>query len=215
MARNKKPLGKKLGRRRLKTRRPFRNKVFTLREDKVKLPDGKVVKPAYLERSEAVLIVPLTEGGELILIRQYRYAIDAWELEIPAGGWKGAKKESLEEAARREMREEVGATCRTLAHVGWFYSATSLTNEKCQVFLARGVRLSRAPKRTPTESMEIQVVAVAQALALVHEGKMRDGQSALAVLLCEPWLEEKGNRSRECPDDGSRLEHGRLARSKL
>ncbi|MBA3650697.1 MAG: NUDIX hydrolase [Chthoniobacterales bacterium] len=188
MAKNKKPVGEKLGRRRLKTRRPFRNKVFTLRVDRVKLPGGKRTETAYLERSDAVIIVPVTDNGEMILIRHYRHAIDAWEWEVPAGGWKGTRVESLKEAARRELREETGGTCRALKHVGWFYSATSLTNERCQVFFARGVRLMNAPRRGPAESLEIQVLPVAEALALVHAGKMKDGQCALAIFLCEPLL---------------------------
>ena len=182
-----KPIGKKAGWRTLSTKRRFKNKVFTVREDKVKLPGGKRKRIAYLERAPAVIIVPVTRAGEIVLISHYRYAIDEWCLEVPAGG-VDAPNESLKQAARRELREEVGGTGRALRSVGEFYSANSLTNEKCHVFLAIDVLLNEQPDRGAAESMEIVLLPVKEVLALVRAGQMRDGQCALAILLCQPLL---------------------------
>ena len=186
-----KPTGAEAGWRTLKTRRPFKNKVFAVREDKVELPGGKRKKVAYLERSGAVIVVPVTRAGEIVMIHHYRYAIDEWCLEVPAGGID-SPNESLRKAARRELREEVGGRCRSLVYVAEFYSANSLTDEKCHVFLAAEVVLQEPPERGAAELMEIRLMPAAEAVALVRAGKMTDGQCALAILLCESLLREKG-----------------------
>jgi len=186
-----KPTGAEAGWRTLSTRRPFKNDVFAVREDNVELPGGKRKSIAYLERTAAVIIIPVTPKGEIVLINHYRYAVDKWCLEVPAGGIEDAPNESLEECARRELREEVGGGCQSLTYVAGFYSANSLMNEKCHVFLAEEVAL-QDPDRGAAELMETRLLQAGEALALVRAGRMTDGQCALAILLCEPRLREKG-----------------------
>jgi ADP-ribose diphosphatase len=172
----------------------FQNPVLTLREDTVELPNGEETTFAYVERAEAVIIVPVTRSGEMVMVNQYRYAVDAWGLEVPAGGTHDAPNEPPEEVARKELREEVGGVCGSLTFVDYFYSAISTTDEKCHVYLAEGVELSEKPEREASETLRTKMMPVAEALAFVHAGKMHNGACALAVLLCEPLLREKGYR---------------------
>jgi len=186
-----KPTGRVAGWRTLRTQRHFRNKTFALREDEVELADGKRKSMAYLERSAGVVvIVPITGEGEMILINHYRYPVDQWCLEVPAGGIKPDSKESPEDAAKRELLEEVGGSCAELIHVADFYSANALMDEKCHVFLAADVVLNAPPERGRAELMEIRRVSLDEAFALVGAGRMADGQSALAILLCGRILRE-------------------------
>jgi ADP-ribose diphosphatase len=186
-----KPTAAAAGWRALRTHRHFRNKVFALREDEVQLADGKRKSIAFLERSaEVVVIVPITVEGEMIVIDHYRYPVDEWCLEVPAGGIDPDSKELPEEAARRELREEVGGSCARLIHVAEFYSANALLDEKCHVFLARGVVVDSQPERGNAELIETKRIPVKQAIELVRAGRMMDGQSALAILLCEQVLRE-------------------------
>ncbi|MEO7724554.1 MAG: NUDIX hydrolase [Chthoniobacterales bacterium] len=186
-----KPMGATIGWRRRETEIIFRNPVFALRKDEIELPNGQLMSFAYLERTDAVIVVPITAGGEMVLINQYRYATDQWFLEVPAGGTHDKPNESLEEVARAELREEVGGTCGTLVYVEYFFSATSLSDEKCHVFLAENVTLS-ASDREAGDSIEVKTLPVAEAVDLVRRGEMRDAQCALAILLCEPLLRERG-----------------------
>ena len=187
-----KQTGAKSGWRLRKSKVRFENKVFALREDKIELPNGKRKRFAYLERTDAVIIVPITRRSELVLIDQYRYTVDEWCLEVPAGGTHDKPNESLAEVARDELREETGGVCETLTYVDYLYSASSLTDEKCHVFLAEGVELSEEPEKEATEKIEVKIVPLKKALTLIHAGQMKDGQCALAVLLCEPLLRKKG-----------------------
>jgi len=187
-----KPNGARAGWKVLASETQFENEIFRLREDEVELEGGKKMKYAYLERDQAVVIVPITSAGEMVMLKQYRYAVDDSCLEVPAGGTHDTGGASLEEVVHKELREEVGATAEKLTYVDFFYSADSLTDEKCHVFLAEGVKLSKEQKTEPSETIDLQLVPVAQAIQMARSGAMKTAQSALAVLLCEPRLRNFG-----------------------
>ncbi len=187
-----KPVGAESGWHAQKTRVVFQNKICKLREDEVELPKGGAMRYAYLERAEAVVIVAITKAREIVLVKQYRYPVDEWCLEVPAGGTHDSGAAELEEVVRKELREETGATCDTINYVDFFYSASAFTDEKCQVFLAEGVVLTKKPRREASESISLQLVPVAEAIKLARSGAMRTASCALALLLAEPLLKKKG-----------------------
>jgi hypothetical protein len=79
--------------------------------------------------------------------------------------------------------------------------ATATTDEKCHVFLAEGVELSEKPEQEASETMETQLVPVAEALEMARRGKMKTGPCALAVLLCEPHLRRSSARAERTPNE--------------
>jgi ADP-ribose pyrophosphatase len=182
-----KPLAQQIGWRRVTTRYPFANRFFRIRQDRVRLADGEEIDYAYTESKGAVFIVPVTRSGEIILIRQYRYPSDDWCWEVPAGSL-GDHADALEDAARRELMEEIGATCDEMVYVTWYYGATGKSNIVCHVMLARGTERNREPEPEATELIEVHPIPIQEALARARGGRIRDGLSALALLLCEPYL---------------------------
>ena len=192
--------GLRAGWKKLGSKTHFENEVFKLRQDEVELEGGKKTDYAYIERAEAVVIVPVTTGGEMVLLKQYRYPVDEWCLEVPAGGTHDVDNASLEEVARKELLEEVGGVAKELTYVSFFYSTSSLTDEKCHVFLAQGVELSEQPQSEASETIEKQLVPVEKALELARSGAIKTGPCALAILLCEPLLTQLGQH-RPTPDD--------------
>ena len=183
-----KPQGQRIGWLCLNTDYPFDYRMYRIRRDRVRLPSGVETDYAYMESHGAVWVVPVTDDGKIVLIRQYRYAVDDWVWEVPAGG-KHDHDGSDEELARRELGEEVGATCGSLQPIGWFYGAVSVSTSRCQVFLARGVRLDGLPHREPGEIIEVHPLPIPEALAMARQGQMKDSKSALALLMCEPYLQ--------------------------
>lgn len=194
--RREKPIGAKAGWKRRASEYPFRNDNFALRNDELELPNGEQTLYAYIERPEAVIIVPVTTAGEMVLIKQYRYTVDEWCYEVPAGGTHDKPNEELEEVAREELREEVGGTGGSFTYVDFLFSAVSMSDEKCHVYLAEKVELSQSDEQEAGESIQVELMAVAQALEFVRAGKMKDTQCALAILLCEQLLREKGYLTR-------------------
>jgi ADP-ribose pyrophosphatase len=184
-----KPIGSVLGWKRLDTKHPYIDARFRIRQDRVRLPGGSVIDYAYSETKGALWIVPVTDDGEIVLIRQYRYPNDDWLWEVPAGGLFDHEG-SFEELARRELREEIGATCRELVYVAWYYGAPSASDTICHVMLAQGTRLTNPPEREETEFIEIYPRPIADVLSMARSGEIRDGRSALALLLCEPHFME-------------------------
>jgi ADP-ribose pyrophosphatase len=194
-----KPEGSRAGWKQLGSATRFENEIFRVREDEVELAEGKKMKYAYVARDEAVVIVPVTDDGQVVLLRQYRYPVDEWCLEVPAGGTHDTGNEAIEEVAKKELREEIGAKARSLTYINFFYTTSSLTDEKCHVFVAEGVELSRKPKTEASEEIKFELVPIEQALEMARTGAMKTGPCALAVLLSEEHLRQLSRR-RATPD---------------
>jgi ADP-ribose pyrophosphatase len=191
MMQTDKPQGQRIGWLCLDTNYPFDYHMFRIRRDRVRLPSGLETDYAFMESKGAVWIVPVTDDGHIVLIKQYRYAVDDWTWEVPAGG-KHDHNGSDEELALRELSEEVGGTCRSLEKVGWFYGAVSVSTSRCEVFLARGTQLDGTPHREQGEIMEVHPKPIDEALAMARNGEIKDGKSALALLMCESYLKDEG-----------------------
>jgi ADP-ribose pyrophosphatase len=168
----------------------FENKMIRVKRDTIALPGGDQIECAFVEKGPAVIVVPVTSDGRMVLVRQYRHPVAEYCLEVPAGTARDTQGLSLEEVAAKELREEVGATFERIEHLGSFYSNSSLCDEGCHVFLALGIRLDKAPEREPAEAIETLAVGVPEAVSLARRGGMKTGPAALAVLMAEPRLRE-------------------------
>ncbi len=163
-----------------------------VRRDRIALPGDGEIDYVYEERPDAVGIVPVTADGTLLLIRQYRYPIDTWCLEIPAGGTRDHRGMSLEEVARLELREETGATCGEMEHIGFFYVKAGSLAQRFHVFIAWDAERVREPAYEPAERIQQRPMPTREALALARSGRMPEAHSALALFLCEERLRARG-----------------------
>ena len=163
----------------------WRSRWYNLRQDRLRAPGGDEFTYTLVEHPGAVWVVPITADGQIVLIWNYRYAVDDWCYEVPAGGLSGDL--TPEQAARRELMEEVGGSAADLRCVGRFYTSNGISDEVAHVYLASGVELGEA-SREPTELMEVRLVPVDEALSMARSGEISDGPSALALLWCEPLL---------------------------
>lgn len=159
---------------------------YQVRQDEILLPNGRPGVYHVVEHPGAVWVVPVTPAGEVILIRIYRYTVDDWCWEVPAGGLQ--PNQSPEQLAIEELQQEIGGTAQQLTYLGWFYASNGISNEKGHVFLAQGVRLG-LPNPEPAEIITIHPIPIAQALAMARTGQITDGPSALALLWAEPHLQ--------------------------
>ncbi len=120
-----KPEGARLGWQVLETTYPFATPWLKLRQDRVRIAGKDDIIYTYIQGNAAVFVVPVTADGQVILIRQYRYTVDAWCLEVPAGGTHDREGVSLEDVAREELAEEIGGTCAAIDRVADFAPATA------------------------------------------------------------------------------------------
>lgn len=187
-----KPEGARLGWQVLDTQYPMTTPFMRVRQDRIQIAAKGEATYTYEERADAVGIVPVTADGTILLIRQYRYPIDAWCLEIPAGGTRDHTGLSLEAVARIELAEETGAMCAVMLHVGFFFVACASRRQRFHVFLALDVEQSAAHRPELTEQIELCPLSAREALHRARTGHMPEGQSALSLLLCEDLLRQRG-----------------------
>ena len=177
------------GWKRLGSERLMENRYFSVRSDRLRLPDGGIKDPYYvIERPDAAIVFPLTQSGEVVLVRQYRPPLDMMELGLPAGLVEDG--ESPEEAAARELSEETGYTGGKWEPLGSLASSPSLKDNWAYLFLARGVEVTTAPDPDEHELVEVVRVPVEELLNLVHSGKIISSSGVAAILLALERLRE-------------------------
>jgi len=163
----------------------FQGKVFDLRQDEVRLPDGKTMALDIIAHRGAVTIIPLDDQGQIWFIRQYRHAAGKELLELPAGAQE--EDEAPEISAQREIREEIGMAARELRELGGFYLAPGYSTEFLRIYLARD--LYEAPLDPDEEEMiEIEKLPVGQAYDLAESGQVSDAKTLASLLLARPYL---------------------------
>ena len=168
----------------LERRHLYRNKWRSFVLDRVRLHTGSEIEYAYTELPDAVLVVPLTIDHRVVVVQQYRHPVGAWVWEVPAGS---VGSDGPDAAARRELAEEVGGRCTRLQQAAWFYSAAPDLRQRIYVYLASGVTLGEQ-QLEDTELLRVCLLSPEEAFARAHSGAITDGQSALAILLCEPLI---------------------------
>ena len=158
----------------------FWSPTFQLRQDEVELKPGLITTLNIVAHPDAVTILPLDAEGNVWFIRQYRHPAGQTLLELPAGTLIG--HEASEVAAQRELQEEIGMKADKLEEIATFYLAPGYSTELMHVYLATGLTASSLPQ-DEDEVIEVAKVPVAQVLAQVTSGELRDAKSLVAVLL--------------------------------
>ena len=187
-----KPNAAKVGWRPTSTTYPFKSQWLRLRTDHIEIEGGDPIDLTYHEHPQAVLIVPVTRDGDILLIQQYRYTRDEWLLEVPAGGTHDTGDSELEAVARKELREETGASCDEMEYVGSFYPFVAQADEEDHVFIAWEARLDGKPEWEYTENIMLSALPALDAIRMARSGGMKSGQGAMALVLCEAKLRDRG-----------------------
>lgn len=163
------------------SREVYKNPWIRVREDVAELPNGDRTIYGVVEMvGEAVGVLPFVDDDHMMLIRQYRYVFDeANRWEIPTGAVKPG--EVLEEAARRELREEIGHTAERLDHVSTLYTSKSICHEIAHIYLGYGLTEAALPPDS-TEEIEQAIFPFDEVLEMVNSSAIRDAMTIIAVL---------------------------------
>ena len=161
-----------------------------LLRDTVRTGHGAELAYTYRPRGpRAVFVLPVTLGGEAVLIRQYRYPLRAWVWEVVAGGME-AGEEVLGSAAR-ELREEVGGTATQWLALPAFYPQPSVSGAAFYPFLAFGVSLEEAQPEAD-ELIERRVLPLTEVYRMLDAGEILAGPSALTLYQARVHLQARG-----------------------
>jgi len=116
----------------------YRGRIFDLQIETIPLPNGRELRAEIVRHPGSVVLIPVTERGEIVLVRQYRHPIGGSAWELPAGSVKPG--EDVRQAAARECQEETGQIPTRLEHLGAFFPTPGYCDEKMHVFKATGLR---------------------------------------------------------------------------
>jgi ADP-ribose pyrophosphatase len=167
---------------RLKHARVYDGKVFDVDRDTVRMPNGREVTVDVVRHSKSVVLIPIPEPGHVILIKQYRYAVNAFLWELPAGSVD--EGESPEQAARRECHEEIGKVPATVVRLGSMYPTPGYCDEEMVFF-----RLSNLEEPTEQaaadedEDIEAQTFELRQARDMIRRGEITDMKTVVGLAM--------------------------------
>ena len=180
--------------------RVFSGHILRIRVDTVALPNGEIANREIVEHPGAAAIVPLTDDGHVLLVRQYRYAVGEVTLEIPAGKLEHAN-EDVTETAKREFKEETGCHSGELIYLGRTHSSPAILGEVLHIYAARGFAQDEACT-DPDEFLELVRVPMGEALAMIRRGAITDAKTIIGLL----WVQQFGVASDQKPPVTGTLE---------
>lgn len=154
--------------------------LLHVRRDEIFLPDGKTGVREYLRHGGAVCVVPLTDDGQVVMERQYRYAVGQILVEIPAGKLDAPDEDPLE-AARRELREETGAEAREWIALGAILPAAAYSSEVIHLYAAKGLKFGEQDM-DPGEFLEVFTAPLEELAEAALLGKIPDAKTQIALL---------------------------------
>lgn len=169
----------------------FSGHVFQVAVDEVELPDGKgVSKRELVFHNGAVAVLAVTEEDKIILVKQYRKAIEAISYEIPAGKLEVGENADPMAAALRELEEETGYTGQ-LEEMYEFYTSIGFCNEKIKLYVANHLTKVENPRpMDEDETLEVYHLTLEEAKSLILTGEICDAKTIMALQYWE--MQQKG-----------------------
>lgn len=160
----------------------FQGNLLNVFADKVELPNGKVASREYIKHPGAVAVVPITQEGNIVLVRQYRYPIGNVLLEVPAG--KLDKGEDPDTCAFRELEEETGYVAKSIKRIASIYTTPGFTDEVIHLYIAENLTLSN-PHPDEDEFLDVEIYSKEEIKTMIADGRINDAKSMLALLLAK------------------------------
>ena len=178
---------KKFEEKTLKTEKIYDGKIITLQVDDVELPNGKTGKREIVKHPGAVAVIALTKENKIILVEQYRKALEKSIVEIPAG--KIDKGEAPEATALRELEEETGYTTSKLEYVQSFATSPGFADEIIHLYFAKDIEKVESPlEMDEDEFVELLHVSIEEMGELVKIGAIYDAKTAFAYIWLKDYL---------------------------
>ncbi len=159
----------------------FRGRRLWIEQREVTLPNGLTRQKVIVHPSNAVAILPI-DGDRCRLIRQYRYAIDDYILEAPAGALENDEEPLA--AAGRELIEETGFAARSIEPRGFIITTPGYTDEKIFLYEARGLTPSHEYTKDEDEVIEVVDIALHDLPGMIREGTITDAKTICLICRC-------------------------------
>lgn len=171
----------------MKSDKLYEGKILNLRVDTVELPDKKYSKREIIEHPGGVAVIPIAEDNTIVLVKQYRKAVEKFLLEIPAG--KLELNEEPRITAIRELKEETGYTTKKMDYLLEFHTSPGYTNEKIYLFLATEL-IEGDPVPDNGEFIEVEKYDIDTLIKMVDRGEILDSKTIIGINIAKKYLEK-------------------------
>ena len=158
----------------------YKGSIIDFYKDTVQVPNGRVVKWDFIKHQGAAAVVPVTADGKLLLVRQYRNALDRYTLEIPAGGLNGPD-EPTKEAAARELEEETGYRAGKIQWLITIRTTVAFCNEKIDMYVETDL-IPGSQHLDEDEYMDVEAYTVDELCEKIFAGEIEDSKTISAIM---------------------------------
>jgi 8-oxo-dGTP pyrophosphatase MutT (NUDIX family) len=166
----------------LETNVVYRSRWMSVREDRVRFPDGSTGTYSVVDKPDFVVVLPEQDDG-FWLVEQFRYPVGRREWEFPQGGWASGESGSADELALAELREETGLQAGELTHLGRLCAAYGYSSQSYDVFLARALTPGDPERESTEQDMVHRWLPTAEIRRMIADGGLRDAHSVAALML--------------------------------
>lgn len=167
-----------------------KGKIIDYYQDTVQVPNGNVVKWDFIGHKGAAAMLAVREDGKLLMVRQWRNALDRYTLEIPAGG-KNSIDEPTETAAVRELEEETGYIAGKVQFLLSIYTTVAFCNEKIDIYLARDLKRQEGQHLDEDEFIDVEACELEELVQMIYDGKIEDSKTVGVVMTYKSLLMDK------------------------
>lgn len=150
-------------------------------QDTMQIPNGNVVKWDLIDHKGAAAVVAVREDGKLLMVRQYRNALERETIEIPAGGLNG-RQEPTDVAAMRELQEETGYSCDHVELLNTIYTTVAFCNEKIDIYLARGLKNPGNQHLDEDEYVNVEAYSIDELKRMIFDRRIQDSKTICGIL---------------------------------
>lgn len=157
-------------------------------QDTMLIPNGNTVKWDFIKHNGAAAVVPVDHEGRLIMVRQYRNALERYTIEIPAGGLKSPSEPTME-AAERELAEETGYRAEKLELLLTIRTTVAFCNEKIDIYLATGLQPGEQ-NLDEDEYVQYEAYTLEELTEKIYAGEIQDSKTVAAILAYKDRIRE-------------------------
>lgn len=158
----------------------YEGTILKVYMDDIEMPDGKIAKWDFINHDGAAAVVPVTDDGKILMVRQYRNALDRYTLEIPAGKLDDANEDTAVCAAR-ELEEETGYKPGRMELLITLRTWIAFTNEKIDVYAAYGL-IPSEQKLDEDEYIDVAAYTMEELKEMIFKGEIQDTKTVSALL---------------------------------
>lgn len=167
----------------------YKGAIIDVYQDTVKIPNGNIAKWDFIDHKGAAAVIPVTKEGKILMVRQYRNALERDTLEIPAGGL-ASRQEPMIVCAARELEEETGYRSEELEFLIRIRTTVAFCNEQIEVFVARNLQKTQQ-HLDEDEYVDVEEYEPKELLGMIYEGTLQDSKTVAAILAyCQKYCKE-------------------------